>query len=229
MLLVIICILLSVAFGVLSYVSYDGVRVIQYIISTDNLNDEDPLFINSNSYVSKVINVCANEDGNFQKIIQENNEINDAIEKMKQITDYNDKVNQLNRLNCTDKDETARKSIIKVYSSLSQKKDDILNITTLINNISSCDFAKNDEMIILRQLYSFSKIADIISDLSFTLAIFFVISVLAGILFVHRHKFLDDIPENNQMKPPYGMNETSVYVNNEQDATFPTGNNYGFK
>jgi uncharacterized protein YdcH (DUF465 family) len=226
MLLIIVCILLSVVFGVLSYLSYDGVRVIQYIISTDNLNNEDPLFINSNSYVSKVINVCANEDGNFQKIIQENNEINDAIEKMKQITDYNDKINQLNRLNCIDEDETARKSIIKVYSSLSQQKDHILNITTLINNISSCDFAKNDEMIILRQIYFSSKIADVISDLSFTLAIFLGISVLAGILFVHRHKFVEEIPKNNQTKIQDRRNESSTNLNNAQNTSMPTENNY---
>ena len=228
MLLSIICILLSVVLGVLSYVSYDGIPVIQYIISPDNLNNEKPLFIKSNSYVSKTINVCCNGDGDFLEVIQENNEINKAIEKLNEKTGiYNSKINQLKRLNCTNQDDTARKSILKVYDTLLQKKNDILNTTSLLTNISRCDFAKNDERIILKQIDSTAKRAKIISFLSFALGILLGISVLAGIMFIHRHTSNNITYDQNQMNNlPNYRNETTTNIYNEQVTSMPIDNKF---
>jgi hypothetical protein len=51
MLLMILSILLSVVFGLIGYILHDAVAVIQYTLSENNLNSNDPIFIKSSSFL----------------------------------------------------------------------------------------------------------------------------------------------------------------------------------
>ena len=66
MLFMILAILVSVLFGVLGYVTRDGVQIIHYTLSSYNLLSDDPIFFKSkNFFISSMIEECANEEGDF--------------------------------------------------------------------------------------------------------------------------------------------------------------------
>ena len=66
MFFMILAILVSVVFGVLGYVVRDGVQIVHYTLSSYNLLNDDPIFFKSkNTYISSLINECANDDGDF--------------------------------------------------------------------------------------------------------------------------------------------------------------------
>ena len=80
MLLMILAVLWSAVFGIVGYVFRDSVQVGQYILSPSNLKSDDPLlFDSSDEYVSDLIDVCANGDGNFMEIIQKNGKLEENI------------------------------------------------------------------------------------------------------------------------------------------------------
>ena len=188
MLLMLLIILESILFGVLGYALHDGIRVLQYILSKENLDDNDPLIFDNDSFVSDIINVCVNGDGDFLKIIQENEEIKKYIDNINQNQNkYNNMINSLNELNCNDNQgRQAIQSIKNVFIMLNEKNSEILYLTNNLTNIN-CDFARNDEMIVLRQADSASKKAIAICGLSLLVGILLGISILAGIIFVHKY------------------------------------------
>ena len=67
MLLMLLTILLSVVFGLIGHILHDIVPVIQYILSENNLNSNDPIFIKSSSFISDLIKILSIEMGNFLK------------------------------------------------------------------------------------------------------------------------------------------------------------------
>ena len=74
MFVMLIIILETASLGVLAYLAKDGVCVIDYIISKSNLDNVEPLvFGNTADEFSKnMIEICANEDGNYTKVIGAN-------------------------------------------------------------------------------------------------------------------------------------------------------------
>lgn len=210
MLLMIISIVLSVIFGLLGYLLTDATVIVQYILSTDNLNHKDPIFIKSNStYVSNFIDTCFNGDGEFLRVIQKNEELknytkafNETVEKHKNT------LNELSRLQCKQADEISTKnSIAIVYNSLVNKYEKLVNIGSSLTNIS-CTFAKNDKMIAIEQIDDAGNYGMCIFVLSFFVGILFAISILAGILFVHKCRYEDDVPQN-----PLGKGNSTTDIN----------------
>ena len=208
MLLMIITLLLSIVFGLFGFVLYDGRAIIQYIFSTNNLNNADPIFIKSDSYVANIINTCVNGNGEFLRVIQENEEIKNKLNDFNQNIDrYNNILSRLSNLNCSNEELKAKTSIIDVYKSFKEKNNLVLDIGGSLTNIS-CNFARNDEMIILGEIDDSGKFGIAIFVMSFLLGLFLGITILAGIIIVHKFKYQEDIT------PP----KTEVNVHNDNST-----------
>ena len=208
MLLMILSILLSVVFGLIGYILHDAVAVIQYTLSENNLNSNDPIFIKSSSFVSDLINSCVNGNGEFLKIIQENEDIKKYTDDFntKEQT-YNNFKNRLSSLKCNGQEQVAKQSIINVYDILLEKTSAALNMSDSLVNVN-CSFARNDEMIIMGEIDNCAKKADALCACSFLVGICFGISVLAGILFVHRYKYSDELKEKDLVKNDVTITQT---------------------
>ena len=192
MLLMIFSILLSIIFGILSYVLNDSIQVIQYILSKDNLDNEDSIFFESNSYVSNIIDICVNKEGDFLKTIIDEDTI-DIIRKVaillnENIDRFDNIIYQLKSTNCSNENEKDKQIIINFYEFIKEKIYVIVNIILSFID-TNCNFAKNDKMIVLSQIDSSSKKAKLICGLSFVVGILLGISILSGILFVHKYNY----------------------------------------
>ena len=187
MLLMILAVFLSAVFGITSYIFRDSVQVGQYILSPANLKSDDPLlFDSSNKYVSDLIDVCANGDGNFMEIIQENGQLEENIKNWeKNQTYYLNKINNIDNFECEDDEKMQLKENYELLLDVVNKG---LNISNNLTNVK-CRFARNDKNIILNEVDSAGNLGIVLSSCSFLVGIFLGISVFAGIILVHKYKF----------------------------------------
>ena len=221
MFLMLFAILFGVVFGVLGNVLKDAVRVGQYILSRENIDSNDPLIFKSNEdeMVADLIDVCANGDGNFMEIIQENGQLKENIEKWENnLAKYQ---NTRNNIQCTD-DEKRKK--------LEDSYDKILNVTNtglaISNNLTDlkCRFARNDKNIILNEVNSAGKKGVAISACSILVGLFLGISVLAGILFVHKYKYESSTTTNENIEQK-GLGSTTEINESSQNIGKSTTEN----
>jgi energy-coupling factor transporter transmembrane protein EcfT len=220
MLFMLYCILLGFVFGILAYVLEDGVRVVQYIVSSENLKNQDPLFVKSNSYVSDLIDACANGEGDFLKAINKKKDIDESIKKLDDIKNQNKDIqNELDKSNCTNK-----AYFQNIYNSLNGRTDQIKGNLTALKDIN-CAFAKNDKNIILNEMDSGSKKAKGMCALSLLIGFLLGISILTGILFVHKYRYGDTSQEEKVVEVKQNVgNDSGVNMNNGQNTTAPTMN-----
>ena len=235
MLLMLFAILFAVVFGVLGYVLRDAVQVGQYILSPENLNSDDPLLFDSNNYdgdndekdisVSDLIDECANGDGDFMEILQENGQLKENIENWeKNQSIYRDKINSIYNTSCTD----SEKAIIRDnYGKLIDVTNIGLNIS---NNLTSlkCRFARNDKNIILNEVDSAGKRGVALCSCSLLVGILLGISVVAGIIFVHKYKYDSPIDEKNERRDlnnNTGINESSQNIDKDNTDNINQNNN----
>ena len=212
MLFVILAIVVSVIFGVLGYVFTDGVQVLHYILSTQNINGDDPvLFTKKNEFLSMMIEECANQDGNFISIL------GDVILGLQDDLDesYNEDMNDLENNKCY---QDTKDALIKFYKAAYDGTSKIIYITGNLYNIK-CRFAKKDKNIILNELESAGKRATVLSTFQFLVGIFLGISVLSGILLVHKYGY-------NNNKNNYEIK--NVVVNQSSGQTTPGNYNKSF-
>ena len=209
MLFMLLAIIVSVIFGVIGYVFTDGIQVIHYILSSQNLQSTDPvLFSNYNIYVSHIIEECANGDGHFLDIISE------GIEAVGEVLKYyyQGRIDELNSNNC---DEVTKNIMIQYYSELLNSTSQLISISSNLFNIS-CSFAKNDKNIILNEVESTGKRATVMSTFQFLVGIFLGLSALAGILVVHKYKYNNG--NINEDKPETKNNITDNTANNTNQS-----------
>ena len=181
MLFVIFAIVVSVIFGILGYLSKDGVQIGNYILSSQNIKSDDPLlFTKKNDYLSNLIEECVNKEGYFLSTIGE-----DIMSFQEELDDnFEEELSQIYNNTCNN---NTRDTLIKYYLSIYNAISKIIDITGSLYNIR-CRFAKNDKNIILNELESAGKRATVLSTFQFLVAIFLAISVLAGIFIVHKYK-----------------------------------------
>ena len=236
MLLMLFAILFAVVFGVLGYVLRDAVQVGQYILSPENLNSDDPLLFdsnkNNNDYgydddekdisVSDLIDECANKDGNFMDILQENGQLRENIENWeKNQSIYRDKINNIDDPSCT---ESEKEVLRDNYEKLIDVTSVGLNIS---NNLTSlkCRFARNDKNIILNEVDSAGKKGVALCGCSLLVGILLGISVVAGIIFVHKYKYDDSSNDDKKdLNNITGVNESSENIG--KDNTKNNNNSY---
>jgi hypothetical protein len=191
MLFMLLAIIISVVFGVVSYILDDGIQVGYYILSSHNLLSDKPLvFSKKNEVVFLVIDNCANEDGEFVKLIGDVVLIGENMVGLL----YDIMLENLKNKNC--KSETdAQNALIRLYELFSVKNRLSFSILYPIVDIK-CAFLKNDKNILLKEMHTTAKKGKTLCALQFTVGILLGISVLAGILFVHRYKYSDGKSEN---------------------------------
>lgn len=182
MLFAIFVILFSVIFGIFGYICNDGIQIVNYIFSAENINSDNPvLFTKKNEFLSLMIEECVNEEGNFLSTIGE------GILSSQETLDEGFQ-EELDRLNSNTCNNDTRDSLMKYYQSVYDGLTDLNNIIGNLYNIK-CRFAKNDKYIILNELDSAGKRAITLSTFQFLIGIFLAVSVLGGICLVHKYKY----------------------------------------
>ena len=212
MLLMILSILEGVVFGIIGYVFSDAVQVGEYILSSENLNSTNPIvFKSSDKYTSDLINTCANGDGNFTKVVEGGNELNENLDKWRKNREDYEKTK--NSINCGDSTRTSE--LQSYYNRLLTMIDQSLDMTYNITNVS-CSFAKNDKNIFLNEADTGGIKGIGLCACSFLIGLLLGISILAGILLVHKYK----LPSSNSRDT--NMNQTDI---NESRENIEGGNN----
>ena len=191
MLFMLLAIIISVVFGVVSYILDDGIQVGYYILSSDNLLSDKPLvFSKKNEVVFFVIDNCANKDGEFAKLIGDVVLIGENMVGFL----YDTMLETLKNKNCKSEVD-AQNALIRLYELFSVKNRLSFSILYPIVDIK-CAFLKNDKNILLKEMHTTAKKGKTLCALQFIVGILLGISVLAGILFVHRYKYSDGKSEN---------------------------------
>ena len=220
MLLMLLAILMSVIFGVAGYLLKDGAQVGQYILSIDNLNRTDPLLIDGGNqkYISDLIDICANGNGSFTSIIQESGKLNENIEKYQQnIKEYKENIEKIYTIDNSVCTADEKLDLIKYYNKLTDIGNQAINISNNLTDIN-CAFAKNDKNIILNEATSGGNRALVLCAFSFVVGALLGLSVLFGILYVHKYGFnsydgnriVKDVTINN-------VNDSSANIGGENN------------
>ena len=174
-------IIISAIYGVIGYVFSDSVQVIHFTLSDNNILSDDPIiFKKKHNYLSIIINTCANGEGHLLDMASEEFEI--MINDLK--VDFSELMKEINE---TCKDEVKEKLAI-YYTTMLNNVDILFSSISELLNIS-CAFAKNDKNIILNEIRSAGKRATVISTFQFLIGVLLAISILVGILFVHKYNY----------------------------------------
>ena len=227
MLLMILAIIEAACFGIIGYLLKDAVQVANYILSSENLNSDDPLIFSNNNYydqygtkiegdnyISDLVEICANGDGNFTNVIKGGQELNYHLDDWKKNRDSF--IEKRDNINCNDGDK-----LKNYYNELIGFVDQSLNMTYNITNVT-CRFARNDKNILLNEAKSGGKKGIALAALGFLVGILLGISVFAGIIFIH--KFYSTWKENNK-EQINTVNESTTNINQENHNTTTNPNN----
>ena len=218
LLLMILVILEASSFGIIGYIFEDGVQVGNYILSRDNFESNDPLVFSADDddYISDLVDICVNGDGNFTNVIEggkkASSNLNNWENRKKIITDASESAK------CGASDELTQE-LRNYYGDLLNVVDQSLNAAKNITDLK-CRFAKNDKNILLNEADSAAKSGIALSALGFLIGIFFAISVFCGILFVY--KFFATRNENKNININALPNESTTNI--EQENPNSTGN-----
>ena len=160
MLFMIFAILDSVTFGILGFIFRDGVQIIQYTLSSNNLLSDNPvLFTQNDIFVSYIIEECANDDGKFLDTIGDN-----ILSYQEEIdANFEEEIDELNNNECNN---DVRDILLELYQSINTGSLKIINTTSNLLDIR-CRFSKNDKNIILNELDSAGKRAIVLSAFQF--------------------------------------------------------------
>ena len=233
MLLMLFTILFAVVLGILGYVLRDGVQVSQYILSPENLNSNDPLLFDSKNHdndekdisVSDLIDVCANGDGNFMQLLQENGKLKENIDNWeKNQSIYRDKIKNISNPSCN---ESEKVILRENYEKLLDVTNIGLNISNNLTNLK-CRFARNDKNIILNEVDSAGKKGVTLCACSLLVGILLGISVVAGIIFVHKYKYdspNDEKTKRRDLNNTTDINDSSQNVNKDNEDNINKNNN----
>jgi hypothetical protein len=195
MLLIIITVLIAICLGVVGIVCKDAISLLNYSVSSKNLENEKPFLLDFLGEHKDKIDICFNKNGDISSLfISEelhNAEIETKSGEFK--TEYSDN---------KDKDEFKQNvNLAKAYEQLDKEIDVIIELNNnlkrdQLSNILNCQFMRVDYDIITKEindclaktLVLFSIII-ILSDLAS------FVSILFGLLFVINYKGQNDFEE----------------------------------
>ena len=202
MLLAILAFLYSGVFGIIGYIFTDGAHVSQYILSQKNLNSSNPLvFKSTDKNVINLIETCANGDGNFSKVLNGYDDVNKNIESWK--NNRNEYIEQQKKISCGNSKE--------YYKELISITNRSLDLTYNLTNVT-CRFVRNDKNILVNEIDDAGKYSIAMCVMSILIAIFLCISIVSGILLVHKYRLGDH-------------NESGIAVNNNSTTDIQNDNN----
>ena len=213
MLISILAIIISAVYGVIGYVFTDLVQVLNYVLSHENLLNDDPIiFTKKDDFLHSIIDECANGDGHLFDTVSEKIEFfNLGIRFIFEV-----RMNEVKE-SC---DDEVKEILLNLYQTMINNTDILLSSTEELFNIS-CAFAKNDKYIILNEIESAGKRATVISTFQFLIGVLLAISILSGILFVHKYNYkinsdanLTDVTANSNPKEnPNNQSKSFEYIN----------------
>ena len=207
------CFLYSGVFGIIGYIFTDGAHVSQYILSQKNLNSSDPLvFKSTDKNVINLIETCANGDGNFSRVLNGYDDVNKNIESWK--NNRNEYIEQQKKISCGNSNE--------YYKELISITNRSLDLTYNLTNVT-CRFVRNDKNILVNEIDDAGKYSIAMCVMSILIAIFLCISIVSGILLVHKYRLGDQdesgIAVNNNSTTDIHNNATTqpnMFPNNNQ-------------
>ena len=213
MLLAILAFLYSGVFGIIGYIFTDGAHVSQYILSQKNLNSSDPLvFKSTDKNVINLIETCANGDGNFSRVLNGYDDVNKNIESWK--NNRNEYIERQKKISCGNSKE--------YYKELISITNRSLDLTYNLTNVT-CRFVRNDKNILVNEIDDAGKYSIAMCVMSILIAIFLCISIVSGILLVHKYRLGDQdesgIAVNNNSTTDIHNNATTqpnMFPNNNQ-------------
>ena len=231
MLLMFLAIIYSAVFGIIGYIFKDGVQIANYILSEENLKSEDPLIFHNNynydgyydnnyvyennDYITNIIEVCANGNGSFTNVIEGGQTLYGYLDVWKE--QRTEIIERRDSINCGN----GQQQLIDYYTELINLVDQSLNMTYNITNVT-CSFAKNDKNILLNEADSGGAHGVALAGLGFLVGILFGISVLAGILFVH--KFFSTWNGNKRINNIINESSSNIGQENNNITTNPNNN-----
>ena len=208
MLLAILAFLYSGVFGIIGYIFTDGAHVSQYILSQKNLNSSDPLvFKSTDKNVINLIETCANGDGNFSKVIDGYADVNEGQNYWKKNKD--EYLKQKGKIDCGNDERTSK--LKGYYDRLIVITNRSLDLTYNLTNVT-CRFVRNDKNILVNEIDDAGKYSIAMCVMSILIAIFLCISIVSGILLVHKYRLGDH-------------NESGIAVNNNSTTDIQNDNN----
>ena len=223
LLLMILIILFSAIFGIVSYLLTDGITVTQYTLSPKNLYNEDPLaFDPGKDTVKDIIDICANGNGSFVHVIKENDLLSENIKNFNtNISYYKEQISRLDKIGDDTCNGKEKDNLRYYYQNLTNLANRAINISNNLTDVN-CRFIRSDKNIIFNEVkYAGSKTLVICSS-GFLVGIFLGLSVLAGIAFFYRYNLNDARPEspyenniNDSNANIEDNNNSSVNVNND--------------
>ena len=110
MLLMIFDVVISSFYGVLGYVFKYFVQIVHYALSKNNLESDNPIiFKRKDSFLSDIIDKCANGNGMFLEVIEEGiSDLNTEIQD-----DFQNTLNIINGITC---ESELRESFVELYN-----------------------------------------------------------------------------------------------------------------
>ena len=214
MIIIIATMLVGIIFGIFGVVSKDGVSILQFTTSLENLNDTNP-FILKDINDAGMINQCFNEDtgvlitfeGNYNKEINYT-EFNEEYYKLKNSEVYKDE-NKKELMNAYDELYSGIKAMEELNSNLNAQD---------INKIFDCNFVKYDFNILLDEIKSsVAKLSSLLSLIIIIADLAAVISILFGIIVINNYK-----GKNEKQKVEVNVNQNkskSRETNNNIDSS----------
>ena len=185
MIIIIATMLVGILFGIFGVVSKDGVSILKYATSWDNLNNSNP-FILKDINDADMINQCFNGDTGVLVTFEGSykNEMNysEFIEqyyKLQNSEEYKDK-NKIDIMEAYDELYSGIKAMVELNSNLNSKE---------INKIFDCNYVKYDFNILLDEIKSsVAKLSCLLSLIIIVADLAAAISILFGIIVINNYK-----------------------------------------
>ena len=185
MIIIIATMLVGILFGIFGVVSKDGVSILKYATSWENLNNSNP-FILKDINDADMINQCFNgEKGvlvTFEGSYKNEMNYSEFIEqyyKLQNSEEYKDK-NKIDIMEAYDELYSGIKAMVELNSNLNSKE---------INKIFDCNYVKYDFNILLDEIKSsVAKLSCLLSLIIIVADLAAAISILFGIIVINNYK-----------------------------------------
>ena len=201
MIIIIITLFIGICFGISGVLNKDIVPILKYIISSENLKSENPLFLDIDTNYKEELDTCFNGDGDLSKLafrldknFDESNkknyeefQVEYSIFKSKEILKLETQL------------YNAYESLYKVIKNLKDLYDD-LNENNL-KNIFNCNFLSLDFNILMKELNdSLSKKLILLSLIIIISVLFEFLSILFGVLIATNYNGQNNTITSNNVK-----------------------------
>ena len=185
MIIIIATMLVGILFGIFGVVSKDGVSILKYATSWDNLNNSNPFILKDINDADK-INQCFNGDTGvlftFEGSYKNEMNYSEFIEqyyKLQNSEEYKDK-NKIDIMEAYDELYSGIKAMVELNSNLNSKE---------INKIFDCNYVKYDFNILLDEIKSsVAKLSCLLSLIIIVADLAAAISILFGIIVINNYK-----------------------------------------